>query len=73
MHLLIIDDHEVVREGLIATLAADRRNTIVATTSTPAEAIRLDSRAAPDVALVDLRLADMRGERLCEQLLAIVP
>jgi DNA-binding NarL/FixJ family response regulator len=73
MRLMIVDDHEVVREGLSATLGADPRDVLVASVSTGAAALALAGQMAPDVALVDLRLPDMSGEDLCRELVAASP
>ena len=66
--LLIVDDHEVVREGLASALAADERFEIVGTAATGKEALQRARQTLPDLALVDLRLPDMRGEDLTREL-----
>ena len=66
--LLIVDDHEVVREGLASALAADERFEIVGTAATGKEALQRARQTLPDIALVDLRLPDMRGEDVCREL-----
>jgi DNA-binding NarL/FixJ family response regulator len=68
VRLLIVDDHEVVREGLSATLGADDRFEVVATASSGAEAQLRAGRACPDIALVDYRLPDISGDRLCREI-----
>jgi DNA-binding NarL/FixJ family response regulator len=64
VRILIVDDHEVVREGLKASLAADPRLEVVGTAPTAAEALAIARRTLPDIVLVDLRLPDMTGEDL---------
>jgi DNA-binding NarL/FixJ family response regulator len=71
MRVLIVDDHELVREGLIATLGD--RYEIVAAAATGAEALELARKTQPDVALVDLRLPDTTGEELCRSLREVTP
>ncbi|MCW3063804.1 MAG: response regulator transcription factor [Solirubrobacterales bacterium] len=66
--ILIVDDHEIVREGLRSTLATDPRLEIVGEAATGKEALDVARRTLPDVALVDLRLPDMSGEDLCVRL-----
>lgn len=73
MRLLIVDDHEVVRNGLVATLRANARYRIVGAVGTGTEAVKLARRIRPDVAIVDLRLPDMSGEAVCRQLIADTP
>jgi DNA-binding NarL/FixJ family response regulator len=68
MRILIVDDHEIVREGLAATLASDPRLEIVGSAATAKDALMLARRTLPDIALVDLRLPDMTGEELTREL-----
>lgn len=65
IRLLIVDDHEVVREGLVAALAADHRFDVLTAAASGAEALAAVRRHVPDVAVVDLRLPDMPGDELC--------
>jgi DNA-binding NarL/FixJ family response regulator len=73
MRVMIVDDHEIVREGLLVTLAADPDLSLVGAAANGHDALELARRARPDVALVDLRLPDMSGEQLCRELLAGIP
>src|SRR5438876_10380482 len=73
MRLMIVDDHGVVREGLMATLASVEGVTVVGAVATGRAALELARRVAPDVALVDLRLPDVSGDELCRELLALSP
>jgi DNA-binding NarL/FixJ family response regulator len=73
MRLIVVDDHEVVREGLIATLSSVDGVTVVGAAATGSAALELARSARPDVALVDLRLPDTSGEELCRELLALSP
>ena len=73
LRLLIVDDHEIVREGLIATLASSDDVSVVGAVATGSDALDLARRTLPDVALVDLRLPDTTGEELCRELLAVSP
>jgi len=66
--LLIVDDHEVVREGLKAAVSDDPRLEVVGTAATGKEALECARRLVPDIALVDLRLPDMRGEDLTREI-----
>jgi DNA-binding NarL/FixJ family response regulator len=64
MRIMIVDDHEIVREGVRATLSRDSRIDVVGAAGTGKDALRCARRTLPDIALVDLRLPDMRGEEL---------
>jgi DNA-binding NarL/FixJ family response regulator len=68
MRILIVDDHEVVREGLVAALSSDPGREVVAVASSAEEGIRRAKQTLPDVALVDLRLPDMTGIDLCRHM-----
>ncbi|MDO8212459.1 response regulator transcription factor [Conexibacter sp. CPCC 206217] len=68
MRVMIVDDHEIVREGVRATLSSDPRIDVVGEAATGRAALRLVRQTLPDVALVDLRLPDMRGEDLTREL-----
>lgn len=68
MRIMIVDDHQIVREGVRAVLSADPRIEVVGEAATGKEALRCVRRTLPDVALVDLRLPDMRGEELTREL-----
>jgi len=66
--LLIVDDHEVVRQGLVALL--DRREgfQVVAEAGTVAEAIEQAHRFEPDIVVMDVRLPDGSGIEACREI-----
>lgn len=61
MHIVIIDDHPLVRQGLSAVLSIEEDMIIVDEASTAEEGIRSVCEKQPDVAIVDLRLGDTSG------------
>jgi DNA-binding NarL/FixJ family response regulator len=67
MRILIVDDHEIVREGVRSVLSMDPRFEVVGEAASAKEALQCARRTLPDVALVDLRLPDMRGEELTRE------
>ncbi len=74
IRLLLVDDHQMVLDGLRAMLrphAADIE--VVAATTDPAEARRLVVDSRPDVALIDVRMRSMSGLELCAELLRLAP
>lgn len=71
--VIVVDDHEIVREGLVAVLAQEPDLAIVGTAATGGEATELARRTRPDVAIVDLRLPDMAGDALCRELRSLLP
>jgi DNA-binding NarL/FixJ family response regulator len=66
--VLVVDDHEVVRIGLTATLEDDPRLRVVASVGSARDALAAIRRRHVDVAVVDLRLPDMSGTELCRRL-----
>jgi DNA-binding NarL/FixJ family response regulator len=64
IRILIVEDHQLLAEGL--TLALDRQEgmTVVGTASSVAEGLRLAIEHQPDVALVDFHLPDGTGAEL---------
>jgi DNA-binding NarL/FixJ family response regulator len=61
IRILIVDDHFVVRIGLLTSLKMDPEINVVAEASTGAQALSLYGRHLPDVAIMDLRLPDLSG------------
>ena len=70
--LVIIDDHEALREGL-AILLGQAGHDIVGTAGNSAAALDVLEHAEPDVALVDIRLPDGSGIDLTRELLRRSP
>src|SRR5205809_967147 len=64
MRILIVDDHEVVREGLVGALGPNPRHEVVGAVATAADAIRRAKRTLPEAALLDLRLHDMASSHI---------
>jgi two-component system response regulator DevR len=65
IRLLIIDDHEMVREGLKAMLSAEPDFTIVGDAANADQAFPLIERQRPDVILLDVRLPGASGIEVC--------
>ena len=73
LRLLVVDDHEVVRQGLVALL--DRREgfQVVAEAGTAAESIEQARRFQPDIVVMDVRLPDGSGIEACREIRAELP
>jgi len=73
LRLLVVDDHEVVRQGLVALL--DRREAfqVVAEAGTVAESIEQARRHRPDIVIMDIRLPDGSGIEACRAIRAELP
>lgn len=65
IRLLIIDDHEMVREGLKAMLTAEADFEIVGEAANAEQAYELIARLRPDVILLDIRLPGVSGIEVC--------
>lgn len=74
IRLLLVDDHEMVLQGLSAMLRshADQIE-VVGTTTDPGAGRRLAVELAPDIALVDVRMRSASGFELCAELGRTVP
>lgn len=66
IRLLIIDDHEMVREGLKAMLSTEPDFSIVGDAANAEQALTLIERLHPDIALLDIRLPGTSGVEVCQ-------
>ena len=71
--VFLVDDHEVVRRGLIDLLSADPELEVVGEAGSVAQAMARIQALAPDVAVLDVRLPDGNGIELCRDLLSRLP
>jgi DNA-binding NarL/FixJ family response regulator len=60
IRIMVVDDHEVVRTGLVSLLGGSKIE-IVAEAASGREAIKLAAKHKPDVILLDIRMPDMDG------------
>jgi two-component system response regulator DevR len=65
IRLFVIDDHEMVREGLKAMLNAEPDFEIVGDAANAEQAFEQVDRLHPDVILLDVRLPGMSGIDIC--------
>jgi DNA-binding NarL/FixJ family response regulator len=68
IRVLIVDDHEMVREGLMAMLQPERDLEVVGQTGSGAAVVELVETTHPDVVLLDARLPDVSGVEVCRRL-----
>ena len=64
VRVLIVDDHPVVREGLLAILATQSDMKVVGEAASAEEALALNVPEPPQVAVLDLRLPGISGIQL---------
>lgn len=73
IRLLIVDDHEMVREGLKAILVAEPDFSIVGEAANAEQALELIERLRPDIALLDIRLPGVSGIEVCRTITECYP
>ncbi len=73
MQVMIVDDHFVVRSGLVASLEMEDDITVVAETECGEEVPECYRANRPDVVLMDLQLPGWNGIETTERLLEIEP
>ena len=73
IRVFLLDDHELVREGIRSLLESDEEIEVVGEAATAAEALTRAPLAKPDVALLDVRLEEGDGITVCRDLRAAMP
>ncbi|MGC2656448.1 MAG: response regulator transcription factor [Bryobacteraceae bacterium] len=61
IRILVVEDHHVVRQGLVALIRTVPGMTVVAEAADGAKAVELFRQHRPDIVLMDLRLPGMGG------------
>jgi DNA-binding NarL/FixJ family response regulator len=73
IRLLVVDDHPVVRDGLIAMLATQPDMVLSGEAGTGAQALELAAALQPDVILLDLEMPGMDGVEVLRHLPGVAP
>ncbi|MDH5373108.1 MAG: response regulator transcription factor, partial [Acidimicrobiia bacterium] len=68
MRIVVVDDHEIVRQGLKALLEAEEDFEVVGEAGSVAEAIRRVGYESPEVVVMDVRLPDGSGVEACREI-----
>jgi len=71
--ILVVDDHEMVREGLRILLERDVRLKVLAGAATGTEAVTLARDLRPDVVVMDLALPELSGIDATGRIRAALP
>ena len=71
--ILVVDDHFMVRLGLVAVLSREPDFNVVGEARDGAQALEVFARVQPDVTLMDGVLPDMRGVEVIRQLVDSYP
>lgn len=67
---LVVDDHPIVRAGLVALFEAAPDIHVIGTATSGEEAIALASELEPDVVLMDLRMSGIDGDEATARIVA---
>lgn len=73
MRILIVDDHEIVRNGLTLLFNRQKGFDIVGEAGSVAEAVRIAAATVPDVVIMDVRLPDGTGIEACRDIRSANP
>ncbi|MBI4673285.1 MAG: response regulator transcription factor [Chloroflexi bacterium] len=67
IRLVVVDDHPVVRHGLVSMLRYEKDMQVVGEAGDGAQAVRVILEQKPDVVLLDLRLPQLSGIEVMKQ------
>jgi signal transduction histidine kinase/CheY-like chemotaxis protein len=73
IRLIVVDDHAIMREGLVRLLADEKDLQIVGLASSGRQAVELALRDSADVILLDVVMEDMTGLEAAREILAVQP
>ncbi|MEP6842367.1 MAG: response regulator transcription factor [Pseudolysinimonas sp.] len=70
---LVVDDHPIVRAGLVALFDSAPDIAVVGTAASGEDAVAAAASLAPDVVLMDLRMSGMNGDEATARIVAARP
>jgi DNA-binding NarL/FixJ family response regulator len=73
VRILVVDDHEIVRDGISAVLERHPNLKVVGSVATGREAVAAATRLAPEVVVMDLMLPELSGVDATERILSQLP
>lgn len=71
IHVLVVDDHAVVRTGICRLLDAERDIEVIGQTGSGREAVRLCQELQPNVVVLDYNLPDIDGLEATQQIVEL--
>lgn len=73
IRVFLLDDHQVVREGVRRFLEAEADLVVVGEAASAADALEAVAQSRPDVAVLDVRLPDGDGVEVCREIRSAHP
>ena len=73
IHILVADDHPVVRDGLVAMLGTQADFQVVSETSSGKETVDSTLQIKPDIVLLDLEMPEMDGVEALRKIRETIP
>lgn len=73
IRIVVVDDHGIVREGLVALLNRQEGMKVIGSASTGKAAIEAAERLKPDIIIMDLMLPDLNGIDATQRILGANP
>lgn len=70
LRVIVVDDHRIVREGLVTLLERQPGLKVVAQAESGTEAVRLVRELSPDIVIMDISLPDLNGVEATRRILA---
>ena len=71
--VLIVDDHEIVRKGLVMLIYRQEDLVVAGEAGAAAEAVQKARELSPDVVVLDIRMPDGSGVEACRDIRAENP
>jgi DNA-binding NarL/FixJ family response regulator len=68
LRVLIVDDHDLIREGLVGAFAREEGTEVIGSVGTVADAMKMYVDQHPDVVVTDLQLQDGTGLDIIRQI-----
>jgi len=72
-NIIIVDDHQLIIDGLVRMIAADDRFEVMATYNSPEEALKKVPLLQPDILMTDLEMPGINGLELIRRIKQKIP
>jgi DNA-binding NarL/FixJ family response regulator len=73
IHIFLVEDHEIVRQGIRALLGGDENIMVIGEASNGREALEKMTHVLPDIVLMDMNMPEMNGQECTRALKALYP